>query len=85
MLIHETKQDQHKMRRIIDQQKQYIGCISDSRGASGGIVTIWDNSKWNCTSTILHQHWIRTALDSRTGNHTVIIYNVYVPSHYREK
>ena len=36
MLIQETKQDQHEMRRIIDQQKQYIGCISDSRGASGG-------------------------------------------------
>eukprot|EP00253_Pinus_taeda_P034390 PITA_34390 len=73
------------MRRIIYQQKQYLGCISDSRGASGGIVTIWDNSKWKYTSTNLHQNWIRTALDSRTGNHTVIIYNVYVPNHYREK
>lgn len=40
MLIQETKQDQQEMRRIIDQQKQYLGCTSDSRGTSGGIVTI---------------------------------------------
>jgi len=73
------------MRRIIDQQKHYTGCINDLRGASGGIVTIWDNSKWNLTSTNLHQHWITTILDSRIGNHTVIIYNVYSPNHYREK
>ena len=54
MLIQETKQDQQEMKKIIDQQKQYLGSISESRGASGGIVTIWDSSKWICTSANPH-------------------------------
>lgn len=73
------------MRGIIDQQNQYKRCVSDARGASGGIATLWDHNKWNCTSVNLQQHWIRTTLDSRTNNQTVIIYNVYAPNHYREK
>jgi len=40
LLIEETKQDQQEMRAIIDQQKQYKGCTSASRGASGGIATL---------------------------------------------
>eukprot|EP00253_Pinus_taeda_P029738 PITA_29738 len=85
MLIQETKQDQQEKKKIIDQQKQYLGSISESRGASGGIVTNWDSSKWICTSANTHQNWIRAILESRIGNKTVIIYNVYVPTHYREK
>ena len=40
MLIQETKQDQQEMKKIIDHQKQYLGTISGSKGASRGIVTI---------------------------------------------
>lgn len=34
LLIQETKQNQQEMRGIVDQQKQYKGSISESRGAS---------------------------------------------------
>jgi len=85
MLIQETKQDQQEMKKIIDHQKQYLGTISSSRGASGGIVTIWDSHRWICNSAIINQNWIRTNLESRTGDRSVVIYNVYVPNHYKEK
>eukprot|EP00253_Pinus_taeda_P031570 PITA_31570 len=85
MLIQETKQDQQEMKKIIDHQKQYLGSISGSRGASGGIVTIWDSHRWICNSAIINQNWIRTNLESRTGDRNVVIYNVYVPNHYKEK
>lgn len=73
------------MKKIIDHQKQYLGTISGSRGASGGIVTIWDSHRWNCNSAIVNQNWIRTNLESRTRDRNVVIYNVYVPNHYKEK
>eukprot|EP00253_Pinus_taeda_P033841 PITA_33841 len=73
------------MRSIIDQQNQYKGCISEARGPSGGIATLWDKNKWNFVSINPQQHWIRTAFDSRMNNQTIIIYNVYAPNHYREK
>lgn len=85
ILIQETKQEQSEMNRIINQQKQYSGNISEARGASGGIATIWDSNEWICNSTDTHQNWIRTTLDSRTGGQSVIIYNVYAPNNYREK
>ena len=85
LLIQESKQDQQEMRGIIDQQKQYKGSIIESRGASRGIATLWNHSKWNCTSEKLHQHWIRIVLENRIDNQTTIIYNVYAPNHFREK
>ena len=85
ILIQETKLEQQEIRGIIDQQKQYKGCTSDSRGSSGGIATLWDHNKWTYVSVNLQQHWIRTTFDSRTNDQTVIIYNMYAPNHYREK
>ena len=85
MLIQETKQNQCEMNRIISQQKHFLGSTSEARGASGGIVTLWDSKKWICNSTNVHQNWIRTALENRTGDQSVTVYNVYAPNQYREK
>eukprot|EP00253_Pinus_taeda_P009759 PITA_09759 len=85
MLIQETMQDQCEMNKVISQQKHFCGSISEARGASGGIVTLWDNNKWMCSSTNVQQNWIRTALESRTGGQSVTVYNVYAPNQYREK
>eukprot|EP00253_Pinus_taeda_P015524 PITA_15524 len=85
MLIQETKQDQCEMNKVISQQKHFRGSISEARGASGGIVTLWDSNKWMCNSTNVHQNWIRTTLESRTGGQSVMVYNVYAPNQYREK
>lgn len=45
VLIQETKQDQSEVNRVLSQQKQYSGCASEAREASGSILTMWDNSK----------------------------------------
>ena len=85
VLIQETKQDQSEMSRVISQQKHFNGCASEVRGASGGILTIWDRNKWICDSTSVHQNWIRITLESKTGGSKVTVYNVYAPNQYREK
>lgn len=85
LLIKETKQNQYEMQKIIDTQRQYSGAISSSRGASGGIVTMWNNQQCDCDSTIINQNWIRTNLNSKEESRDLIIYNVYIPNHSREK
>eukprot|EP00253_Pinus_taeda_P008137 PITA_08137 len=85
LLIQETKQNQNEMQKIIDAQKNFSGASSNSRGASGGIVTMWNNQYWDCKSTIYNQNWLRTNLNSKEENCDLIIYNVYIPNHYREK
>eukprot|EP00253_Pinus_taeda_P034575 PITA_34575 len=85
LLLQETKQNQHEMQKIIDAQKHFSGAISSSRGASGGVVTMWNSQHWDCDSTIYNQNWIRTNLNSREENCEIIIYNVYIPNNYREK
>lgn len=59
ILIQETKQDQSEINSIIKQQKHYNGCASEARGASGGILTMWDNSKWSCNFVKIHQSTLR--------------------------
>eukprot|EP00253_Pinus_taeda_P002537 PITA_02537 len=73
------------MQKIIDAQRHFSGVISSSRGASGGIVTMWNSQHWDCDSIIYNQNWIRTNLNSKDENCEFIIYNVYIPNHYREK
>ena len=85
VLIQETKQDQSEINRVISQQKRYSGCASKARGASGGILTMWDNNKWSWNSTRIHQNWIRVNLESKIDGSMVIIYNIYAPNQYREK
>lgn len=65
VLIQETKQDQSEVNRVLNQQKRYSGCASEARGASGGILTMWDNRKWSCNSTKMNQHWINVNLERK--------------------
>eukprot|EP00253_Pinus_taeda_P017260 PITA_17260 len=85
LLIQETKQNQKEMQNIVDAQKNFLGASSNSRGASGGITTMWNNHHRDCKSSILNQNWLRTHLNSKEENCEFIIYNVYIPNHYREK
>lgn len=85
ILIQETKQDQSEINNIIKQQKHYNGCASEARGASGGILTMWDNIKWSCNFAKIHQNWINVNLESKENGTIVKIYNIYSPNQYREK
>jgi len=73
------------MSGIIEQQRQYKGSINEARGASGGIATIWNQSIWNCNSETVNQYWIKTVLENKVNKKIIIIYNIYVPNHFRDK
>lgn len=85
VLIQETKQNQSEMQLIIEAQKFFTRVSSNSRGASGGITTMWNKQQWNCKSSVLKQNWIRTSLVNKEESCDLIIYNVYIPNHFREK
>eukprot|EP00253_Pinus_taeda_P016434 PITA_16434 len=85
LLIQETKQNQNEMQKIVGAHQNFSGASSSSRGASGGITTMWNNQYWDCKSTIFNQNWLRINLNSKEKNCDLIIYNVYIPNHYREK
>lgn len=85
LLIQETKLNQSEISRLIGQQKQYGGCTSEARGASGGILTMWNISKWSCSFVKTQQHWISVKLENRVNGTEVKIYNIYSPNHFREK
>lgn len=73
------------MKKIITYHKQYKGSVCESRGASGGIATLWDQNTWSLIAETIHQHWINTALENTSNNQRIVIYNVYAPNHYRDK
>eukprot|EP00253_Pinus_taeda_P013871 PITA_13871 len=73
------------MKEIINRLKQYEGCIRESRGASGGIATLWNHSIWKHTTDTISQYWIKVTLENLADSKRIDIYNIYAPSHYREK
>eukprot|EP00253_Pinus_taeda_P008234 PITA_08234 len=85
LLIQETKQNQNEMQKIVDSHQRFSGASSSSRGASGGITTMWNNQYWDCISTSYNQNWLKTNLSNKQKNCDLIIYNVYTPNQYREK
>jgi len=40
IMLQETKQSHKEINKVIEQQRQYKGSISEARGASGGVTTI---------------------------------------------
>ena len=73
------------MKRIIEQFKLYEGCICESRGASGGMATIWNQSTWTCVSNVINQYWIKINLENKADNKKTAIYNIYAPNHFRDR
>lgn len=69
----------------IEQQRKYKGSISESIGASGGIVTLWNYSTWNYRSETVNHHWIKTVLENRVDKQIIVIYNIYVPNNFIDK
>ena len=85
ILLQETMQRESEISKIIGKYKNYRGSICEARGASGGITTIWNQNDWQCESEIVEQHWIKTVLKNNNSQQQIVIFNVYVPNHYRDK
>ena len=56
-----------------------------SRGASGGIGTLWDDTKYEAVDIKYNTSWILTQLRHKDSNILVRIYNIYAPNSYAEK
>jgi len=84
-MLQETKQNHKEMNKDIEQQRQYRGSISATRGALGGIATISNQGIRNCISETINQHQIKTTLENKVDQQAIIIYNIYVPNHCRDK
>ena len=85
ILLQETKQGDLEMKTIMEKMKHYGGTLSESRGASGGLATLWNHSIWKYKDTTVKQNWIKVILECARDQEKIIVYNVYGPNHYRDK
>ena len=65
--------------------KKGQGKAVSARGASGGLATFWDNSKYDLEDEESSTHWLFTKLLHKYSGHTVSLFNVYVPVSPSEK
>ena len=59
--------------------KKGQGKAVSARGASGGIATFWDTSKYDLEAEESNIHWLFTKLLHKDSGHHVSLFNVYVP------
>ena len=65
--------------------KKGRGLAVSSKGAYGGIGTLWDDHKFELIESKHFLHWILTKLLHKDSNIQVCLFNIYVPSLYAEK
>ena len=56
-----------------------------SRGASGGIGTLWDDKKFEAIDIKYSSNWILTLLRQKDTNTLVRIFNIYAPNSFADK
>ena len=61
------------------------GKAVSARGASGGITTFWDTSKYDLEAEESSIHWLFTKLLHKDSSHSISLFNVYVPISPAEK
>ena len=85
-LIQETKMEEAAFLQVSKKfwKKKGIAALS-SRGASGGIGTLWDNKKFEVVDIKNSIHWILTLIRKKDSNTLVSIFNIYAPNSYVEK
>ena len=61
------------------------GLVVSSRGASGGIATLWDPSLVEIVSSVSSPHWIFTEILFKESSLRLSLFNVYAPMAPSEK
>ena len=86
LLIQETKLEETAFLQTSKKfwKKKGAAALS-SRGASGGIGTLWDDRKFEAMVIKNSTHWILTVLKQIDTNTLVSIINIYAPNSYNEK
>ena len=86
LLIQETKLEEIAFLQTSKKfwKKKGAAALS-SRGASGGIGTLWDERKFEAIVIKNSTHWILIVLKHKDTNFLVSIVNLYAPNSYSEK
>ena len=86
LLVQETKMEENVFLHVSQKfwKKGGKAAIS-SRGASGGIGTLWDDKKFEAVDIKYSSCWILTLLRQKDTNILVRIFNIYAPNSYAEK
>jgi exonuclease III len=86
LLIQETKMSQQDSIKVLKNVwRSSQGLADNARGASGGLCTLWNDSKIDLIRSDLCMHWIFTQLLHKESGQTVSLFNIYVPQHIEEK
>jgi ribonuclease HI/exonuclease III len=86
LLIQETKLEKEDLLRASNLfwKKGPARAVS-ARGASGGIATFWDSSKFDLIEDAATTHWLYTKLMHKGSGYLVSLFNLYVPVLINEK
>lgn len=85
LLLQETKITEQEFQNHIKRSKSYAGVATSAAGASGGIGTLWEKSKWELKEQNSYSWWVRTVMQNKASKEEYSIYNIYAPNHYRDK
>jgi exonuclease III len=61
------------------------GIAASSRGASGGLYTLWNSQIFKVEFSHVTQHWILVRLIHLYSGHFFYLVNVYMPNLFRDK
>ena len=82
-LIQETKMEEATFLHVSQKVWKKRGKVAiSSRGASGGIGTLWDDKKFEAVYIKYNSCWILTLLRQKDTNTLVRIFNIYAPNSY---
>jgi len=79
LLLQETKITDQDFQNNVKRSRSYEGIGLSAVGASGGIGTIWDKSKWKLKDSRQNKWWLRTDMQNISKIEEYTIYNVYAP------
>ena len=86
LLIQETKMEKEAFLQVSANFWEKGGGLAvSSRGASGGIGTLWDVQKFELIESKHCSHWIVTTLLHKEFNIQVRLFNIYVHALYAGK
>ena len=86
LLIQETKMEKDTFLHVSAKfWKKGASVVINSRGASGGIGTLWDEQKFEVVDIKYSSNWILTLLKQKDSKNLIRIFNIFVPSSFSEK
>ena len=86
LLLQETEMEEEYLIYISrESRKKQGGYAVSSRGASGGLATLWNKNGFSLLNFFSTQRWIFTELQHLPSKISIALFNLYVLVHYMEK